>query len=372
MPRFILHEVSSTATQKLFRGMDWEAELEARLKKAKKDNTKNAAVRQLYMDFIEIEFSPKASDKKLWLFFKSIEPTFYEQLETIGFSERVNPFIRYLRFATGLDPRFPDYKVDINADRYNAIHNAYLDRYLSATMIASLSDYNILWCRDLYKRHSGDMSSYFDLQSDCQKLAADTKIVLNKKVPALDEDGKEKLDADGNVIMQSRVLNPKSIIPRLFFEQPAVPDTAKTIAQIAEYCLYYLEEDDVVLATDPSAKLRPTSFIRECLRVKPFVQKQQDKTVKKKAANSDHLLDILNWINGLSDSQKASVIQTLTATSGYIANPEVKAAYTRAINKVSDARVRPDAAIIAETLQKMSKLGITAVNLITILDGIQG
>lgn len=369
MPKFRLIEASRTATQKLFRGMDWGAELEARLRKAKKDNTKNAAVRQFYMDFIQTEFSPDPTDKKLMLFFKSIEPTFYEQLEKIGFSERVNPFIRFLRYATGLDPKYPNFKLPITADGFNAINNAYIDDLLTGTMIASLSDYNILWCRDLFKKHSGEIVAYLDLQANMKKAAASTKISQLIKAPAVDKEGNEILDDNGKPIMQTLVLDPKSIIPRLFIEQPKVPDTRKTMDEIIGYCLYSLPESDVVLATDSNAKLRSKSFIKECLRTNPFAKKQ----VKKKQARVTDLKlqNIIDWINNLPTDKKATAVQTIFASTGFVAKPEVNTAYKKAIGRVADSNALLDNSTVLATQQKILPLKLSADDVVKLLDGIE-
>ena len=369
MPKFKLIEASRTATQKLFRGMDWGAELEARLRKAKKDNTKNAAIRQFYMDFIQTEFSPDPADKKLLLFFKSIEPAFYEQLEKIGFSEKVNPFIRFLRYATGLDPKYPDFKLPITADGFNAVTNAYIDDLLTGTAIASLSDYNILWCRDLFKKHSGEIVAYLDLQSDMQKIAPDTKITQNIKTPAVDEDGKEILDDTGKPILQSIVLDPKSIIPRLFLEQPKVPDTVKTVDDIINYCLYRLAEDDVVLTTNPDAKLRSQSFIKECLRTRPFAKRTN--TQKQQKPTDLKLQGIIDWINNLPTDKKATVVQTIFASTGFVAKPEVNTAYKKAIGRVTDRNTLLDNSTVLAIQQKILPLKLSAEDVVKLLDGIK-
>jgi hypothetical protein len=92
-----------------------------------------------------------------------------QDIEKLGFNKLLNPIFAFL-----LVPRVQEFlKADLlNAETYKAIHNAVAHKYIADSELVQANNYNIIYCKNLYKKPSRDMEEYIRLQSFILKPAA--------------------------------------------------------------------------------------------------------------------------------------------------------------------------------------------------------
>ena len=89
---------------------------------------------------------------------RDLGATFIQELLKAGFTEYTNPFIPFVKNNIN--------KLDLNADTYPAIHNAYISEYVDDKDLKTESPNNILYNPSLYFNSARDIFEYLKIQSD--------------------------------------------------------------------------------------------------------------------------------------------------------------------------------------------------------------
>ena len=151
----------------------WEQELEKRLKANSKLGTgKRQSDYEVELQFFEDFFKAmwgKQLGEKLISFGKPIMNIF----KILGYSEHKNPMYKFLMLdyvktellATKL----------INPNTFRVLYNVLAEKLTSVSEFMDVNTYNLIYCRDLYRRSATEMSKYLKLQSKILTNAADKK-----------------------------------------------------------------------------------------------------------------------------------------------------------------------------------------------------
>ena len=117
------------------KGMDWAEEL------------KKASDRKKVWDsYYKVEWGENAD------FVKKLGSAVIVELNHFGFSEKVNPFITFIK--TLISKNFV-----INDAAYSAVHDAYVSHYINSNDLRNTND-KILFCKDLYTHSGGEILEY--------------------------------------------------------------------------------------------------------------------------------------------------------------------------------------------------------------------
>ena len=124
---------------------------------------------------------------------RDLGETLIIELENLGFSANINPFINYVKdlFTNKI---YPD------SDRYGALHNAYnRNKVTDAALkgLGILQKNNLIFSAYFFKKNSADMLDYIDLWNTCDNLVKTKKLVENAVLRnryANGEDSVEKID----------------------------------------------------------------------------------------------------------------------------------------------------------------------------------
>ena len=161
--------------QKLFAGMDWTAEKARRLANAARQNISKIEA-QFYNDYYKIEYaglkSPEENDTsgvvdKL----KSLHKILVQEFTKLGYNPAVNPLAQFLK---NLIKYKPDIFKKLNPNNYGAIHNSFVDKYITGNMLGNYATYKnntILYCHDLYNYKGLDIVKYLVLQNQALNAA---------------------------------------------------------------------------------------------------------------------------------------------------------------------------------------------------------
>ena len=124
---------------------------------------------------------------------RDLGEAFIIELESLGFSANINPFINYVKdlFTNKI---YPD------SDRYGALHNAYNRNKVTDAVLKGLGilqKNNLIFSAYFFKKNSADMLDYIDLWNTCSNLVKTQKLVDNDVLRnryANGEDSVEKID----------------------------------------------------------------------------------------------------------------------------------------------------------------------------------
>lgn len=106
---------------------------------------------------------------------RDLGEAFIIELENLGFSANINPFINYVRylFANKIYP---------NSDRYGALHNAYNRNKVTDTTLKGedvLQKNNLIFSAHFFEKDSAGMLDYINLWNTCSSLVKMQKLVEN-------------------------------------------------------------------------------------------------------------------------------------------------------------------------------------------------
>lgn len=149
---------------------DWEQELERRLaNNAKKDpshkKSDGEVKNKFWKAYFKANWKPEVA-KKLYTI-----DLLKTDIESMGFDPLINPLLAFvLRNYTQklvLDGL-------INSETFKALNNAVARDYLADSEFVQENEYNILYCRDLYRLPAKDILEYLKIQKEILKPSAPT------------------------------------------------------------------------------------------------------------------------------------------------------------------------------------------------------
>ena len=228
--------------QKLFAGMDWTAEKAKRLA-----NTNGKATSEIldefYNDYYKIEYAGlKSTDEENSIVtkLKSLDKILIQEFNKLGYNPTVNPLAQFLK---NLIKYRPDIFEKLNTNNYGAIHNSFIDKYITGNMLGHYDTYKdttILYCSDLYNYKGLDIVKYLLLQSQALNAAEDNN----------------KYSED------------KDLIAKMFIQQN-IPDDSDYLTKI-EYLFGQNPDNTITTVISPSdknnAKLKSEPEISEIYR----------------------------------------------------------------------------------------------------------
>lgn len=181
--RFILKEAGNLleADDDLFASgakKDWAT----LLKKAQASGDQKE-VSNLWNSYFAEEWGPDAQHVR------DLEEAFIIELENLGFSANINPFINYVKdlFTNKI---YPD------SDRYGALHNAYNRNKVTNTMLKGvdvLQKNNLIFSAHFFEKDSADILDYIDLWNTCDNLVKTQKLVENDVLRTRYADGEDSV-----------------------------------------------------------------------------------------------------------------------------------------------------------------------------------
>lgn len=144
--------------------IDWSKELEKRLDddKAKTSESRKgdfAVESEFWMDFFKTIWPENIAK----LVDENIGEQLKKDIKILGFKVKSNPILAFLKTAY-VQKELISTKL-IDSYTYKAIHNALARPYIAKSEFSNVSDYNILFCRDLYTKSFADMEKYFAAQA---------------------------------------------------------------------------------------------------------------------------------------------------------------------------------------------------------------
>lgn len=102
-----------------------------------------------------------------------------KDFKILGFKKTTNPIFKFLTISHVqkeiIAPKL------LNNNTYKAIHNALAKKYIAEVEFTSASDYNILYCPDLYRRSAAEMDSYFVAQKEILPISTGGNYTQERK-----------------------------------------------------------------------------------------------------------------------------------------------------------------------------------------------
>lgn len=149
---------------------DWGEELKARIaanrgmEPAARQSEYDIETR-LFREFFRANWEEESA-KQLIL----IGDILQKDIKILGFNRRLNPILAFLSNRY-VQKELLQTKL-INVSTYKAIHNAFAKKWIADSEFFKANDYNILYCRDLYKKPVKEIQEFLELQSETLKPTA--------------------------------------------------------------------------------------------------------------------------------------------------------------------------------------------------------
>lgn len=152
----------------------WGSELTRRIE----ENKKSAAdVRkpevdieiEFFKDFFETNWTEEGVAKQLI----SLGPPLRKAIKTLGFkleNNAGNPFLAFLR--QGYVQRYLLKTKLINVNTFKVIYNAIAQKRVAGSEFFKANNYNLIYCRDFYKKPVAEMEKYLQIQSNILTTSA--------------------------------------------------------------------------------------------------------------------------------------------------------------------------------------------------------
>jgi hypothetical protein len=153
---------NNTSFEKKPSNFDWKAELENRLKQNKqlepKDQKKDYEIEDLFWkDYFNNNWDSEIA-KQLF----NMGNLLRKAIITIGFDPKRNPILSFINLPYVQKNLISTSLLNINT--FEAIYTALAKKQIALKEFFSDSDYNIIYCRDLYSRTSSEMQKYLSEQ----------------------------------------------------------------------------------------------------------------------------------------------------------------------------------------------------------------
>lgn len=271
--------------QKLYAGMDWTAEKAKRLENSNGKAT-SEILDEFYNDYYKIEYAglrlPDDEDTtgivdKL----KSLDKILIQEFNKLGYNPAVNPMAKFLKI---LIEHKDDLKIfdKLTVNNYGAIHNSFIDKYISGNTLGNYNDKHILFCEDLYNYKGLDMVKYLKLYKETLDTAESAKVEPPQK-------------------------DKWKMVAKIFIRQN-LPDVDSK-SQFTDIVDKLLIQEDPQMPTANGAKLRTLSEIEELytyiFKAAPSTEKhEENKTLKlivDQAKTQNIILDMLAHISQRND-----------------------------------------------------------------------
>ncbi len=240
----------SNDNKELHKGIDWTAEKARRLENAKEPSK---VLDKFYDDYYNIEYAggtaETAGDPNIVAKLKSLDKILIPEFNALGYSPEVNPLAQFLKLLI-------EYKPDIfnklNTNTYGAIHNSFINKYVTGNILGNYDENNILFCSDLYNHRGLDIVEYLSLQKQAiDEAERSTKYSATKK-----------------------------FIARVFIQQETFADSyEENINKILE-----AEESEIIPVVNKNAKLKSLLEVQELYR-------RLFKIAAKKRVNIDEIVN---------------------------------------------------------------------------------
>jgi hypothetical protein len=195
----------AASTQKV----DWGKELASRLEANKKMSPESRESEyEIERKFWQEYFTAGWGDANAQLLM-ALGDQLRSDIKVLGFKKSTNPIIAFLKLSY-VQKELLQTEL-LNKSTYKAIHQAKAKKYVADTEFFRASDYNILYCKDLYNKTATEMVEYFKEQAMVLKPTASRY--------TLEDQNKNK-----RVFLLYRKNNEKTVIDQAK-AQLAIPDS---------------------------------------------------------------------------------------------------------------------------------------------------
>lgn len=150
---------------------DWGEELKNRLK-ANKEASPEARYSnydieaKFFKDFFTANWSDQDCVKQLILLGEPLKKV----LKVLGFNKKINPILAFLS-RPYVQKELLKTKL-LNVNTFKAIYNAVAKKLVADSQFLIENDYNIIYCKDLYKKSFKEIEEYLELQKQILKPTA--------------------------------------------------------------------------------------------------------------------------------------------------------------------------------------------------------
>lgn len=163
---------------------NWEKELEKRLKEnsemSPESRKKPYEIEiEFFKDFFNAVWDAECAQQLI-----SIGSNLRQAIKVLGFDLRTNPILRFLTLSYVKEHLIKTKLLNVNT--FKAIYNAVANKWVVDSEFYFANNYNILYCKDLYKKPNSEMQEYLQLQ----KLNLSTSV---SKYTAEDQDKNRRI-----------------------------------------------------------------------------------------------------------------------------------------------------------------------------------
>lgn len=145
--------------------IDWSKELKKRL------NDNRALDQEARVSDFEIEtqfwsdfFNANWPEDVAEILDKVIGEQLKKDIKILGFKKQTNPILAFLKLSY-VQKELIKTKL-LNDNTYKAVHNAVAKHYIADSELFKVSDYNIIYCKDLYTKRITDIEVYLKIQKE--------------------------------------------------------------------------------------------------------------------------------------------------------------------------------------------------------------
>lgn len=306
----------------LYEGMDWTAEKAKRL--ANLDGEPASKVlTKFYDDYYKIEYAglksvtesdPRGITSKL----NSLNKILVQEFNKLGYNPDVNPLAQFLKIVIQLQK---ENKANIfnrlTPGTYSAIHNSFVDNYITGNTLGNYNERHLLFCEDLYAQRGTEIVEYLRLFKNTLNAATDKKEQLNQ--------------------------DPWALAAKIFIRQalPEAADKATEQNTFTNKVKALLNVTNIIFPTNTKATLRTLPEVNELYTyifgaapdTKESKEKESLKAIVTGAKAKNIMLDMIYYIASSNSFKEAH-----QEYAGKVAQQLETLKYTKSRNNLEDCR----------------------------------
>lgn len=115
---------------------------------------------QFWSDFFNATWPEDISE----ILDKVIGEQLKKDIKVLGFKKQTNPILAFLKLSY-VQKELVKTKL-LNDNTYKALHNAVAKHYVADSELFKVSDYNIIYCKDLYTKRIAEIEAYLEIQKE--------------------------------------------------------------------------------------------------------------------------------------------------------------------------------------------------------------
>ena len=162
-------ETSSISNES--KNLDWGQELKRRLADNKSLSTEARIPEHEIENKLFLEYFKSGWGEEQAKLLMAIGPNLRKAIKVLGFKKQTNPIVAFLSLNYVKNSLIQT-KL-LNANTFKAIYNAVANKWVVDSEFYKANNYNILYCKDLYKKSLAEMIEYIKLQKNVLDTSAE-------------------------------------------------------------------------------------------------------------------------------------------------------------------------------------------------------